>query len=124
MPLYTVSTTHHLPSDSLQDIAREIVATHCEYTGAPATFVNVIFWQTFPLKKGLQYHLSYAVRKGRDNALNDALADALTQRLCRQIGITPRELAVQMIEVPASWVMEGGHVLPEPGEESNCEWLT
>jgi len=28
---------------------------------------------------------------------------------------------VQLLEVPAAWVMEGGAVMPEPGEEA--AWL-
>ena len=31
------------------------------------------------------------------------------------------EVGVGTVDVPASWVMEGGELLPEPGEEA--EWL-
>lgn len=124
MPLYTLSSRADLSAELQQQVAEQIVTTHCSLTGAPPTFVNVIFWQHFPLAEPLRYHLFYAVRKGREGAINQVLARSLVDDLCRILAIEHEELDVQVIEVPASWVMEGGHVLPEPGEEENCDWLS
>ena len=45
--------------------------------------------------------------------MRDSVAGALSMPVER-VSMTTRE-------VPASWVMEGGDLLPEPGEEA--EWL-
>lgn len=123
MPLYTVSAKQQLAPNIRQPIAQTIVDTHCELTGAPATFVNVIFWESFPLRDNIDFHLLYAVRKGRSQDDIALLKHELVTRLCKLLGVVKDSLDVEMIEIDASWVMEGGHVLPEPGEEQNCAWL-
>ena len=35
--------------------------------------------------------------------------------------LRPDDVAVLLLDTPASWVMEGGDIFPEPGEEA--EWL-
>lgn len=123
MPLYTVSATANVPAQHKQALAQLIVDIHCAYTGAPETFVNVIYWEKFPLKTGIKFHLLATVRKGRSKALNDELYKDMHAKTCKLLNISNDELDLDLVEVPAIWVMEGGHVLPDPGEEDQCDWL-
>ncbi|OUS27229.1 hypothetical protein A9Q99_15705 [Gammaproteobacteria bacterium 45_16_T64] len=63
------------------------------------------------------------VRKGRTPEMNRQLVDALREEILASTKYPSRSLELTLFEVPASWVMEGGEVLPEPGEEESCEWL-
>ncbi|WP_252176996.1 hypothetical protein [Endozoicomonas sp. 4G] len=106
-----------------QPLSKIIMDTHCRLTGAPETLVNVLFNQNIPLKKGIAIHLQANVRKGRTPDMNERLSLEMQNNIARFFGIGASEVSVSMFEVPSSWVMEGGEVLPEPGEEASCEWL-
>lgn len=123
MPLYTVSSKTPIPDTMKTQLAKLIMDTHCGVTGAPETFVNVVYSEGVPLPDGLAYHILAGVRKGRTGDLNNQLRN----EMCRQVVSlldTPAELfQLSMVEMPAAWIMEGGNILPEPGEEDQCEWL-
>ena len=123
MPLYTVSATESISAQDKQQLAQLIVDLHCAYTGAPETFVNVIYWEKFPLKAGINYHILATVRKGRSQALNDELYADMRAQTCKLLRISEQQIELNLLEVPAVWVMEGGHVLPDPGQEDQCDWL-
>jgi phenylpyruvate tautomerase PptA (4-oxalocrotonate tautomerase family) len=123
MPLYTVSTTQPVPRTQRQDIAKLIMRVHCDLTGAPETFVNVVFSSNVPLEDGVILHVLGAVRKGRTSLMKDTLQQAMIERLCELMRVPQFQMQFAMHEVPSKWVMEGGEVLPEPGEEALCEWL-
>lgn len=123
MPLYTVSTTNSVPRTQRQAISQLIMKVHCELTGAPETFVNVVFSSNVPLKDGVVLHVLGAVRKGRTPLMKDTLQQEMIERICEFMRVPEFQMQFKMHEVPAQWVMEGGEVLPEPGEEALCEWL-
>ena len=123
MPLYTVSTKRAVPRTQRQAIAKLIMNVHCQLTGAPETFVNVVFSSNVPLNEGTIMHVLGAVRKGRTPVMKETLQNEMVMRLCEFLRIPEFQMAFTMHEVPAQWVMEGGEVLPEPGEEALCEWL-
>lgn len=123
MPLYTVSSRTAVPGHLRPQLAQFIVDTHCGLTGAPETFVNVIFSQSVPLRDGIEHQLFGSVRKGRTAAMNEELRHALHAGTAALLDVVPEQLETLFFEIPAAWVMEGGHVLPEPGEEDQCEWL-
>lgn len=123
MPLYTVSTSNPVPSEQRQAVSRLIMDVHCALTGAPKTFVNVIFSSNVQLKKGVILHVLGAVRKGRTPLMKDTLKQEMVKRICEYLLVSKFQMEFTMHEVPAQWVMEGGEILPEPGEEALCEWL-
>ncbi len=45
----------------------------------------------------------------------------LTDVIAGVLGRNAYEIGVVTVDVPAKWNMEGGELLPEPGEEA--EWL-
>lgn len=123
MPMYMVSSVHSISASQKEKVANVIVDTHCGITDAPRTFVNVVFSEGVPLKNGWKHEVLGAVRKGRTGEMNAKLQQTLTENIVEALNESATSVGLSLLEVPATWVMEGGHVLPEPGEEDQCEWL-
>ena len=121
MPLYTVSTKEPLPTSVRESVAMMITDVHCEHTGAPRTFVQVLFAENVPLSPGIDLHIFASVRAGRTLQVNDDVEKDLVQQMSALTSVPIMNMEYLMYGVPASWIMEGGVVLPEPGEEA--EWL-
>lgn len=123
MPMYTVSSRLSVSSNLRQPLAELIMNTHCGLTGAPETFVNVVYSNSVPLHDGIDVQVFAAVRFGRTEDTNKILKERMHNNISELLGMPKNKLEVSLMEVPAAWVMEGGNVLPEPGEEDQCEWL-
>lgn len=121
MPLYTISTDAPLPTEAKSSAAMMITDVHCGHTGAPRTFVNVLYYQNVPLRPGVKLNIFGSVRGGRTKETNRNIERDMVAQMAAISGYQPREIEFSYIEVPASWIMEGGAVLPEPGEEE--AWL-
>ena len=122
MPLYLVSSKKILTTSVKHQIANLIVDTHCSITGAPETFVNVVFSEAFPLRKAYDLDILATVRKGRTEEVNQRLKDTLKYEMSEILKLPANRLNTTLTEVPASWVMEGLILMPEPGEEDSCVW--
>ena len=63
------------------------------------------------------------VRSGgnRNQELTDRLKAAVHKGVAQAAGLPTTEVSARLIGFPASWAMEGGEILPEPGEED--AWL-
>ena len=117
MPVYHCS----IPEARLDDakrrrIASEITRIHCEKTGAPPEFAHVLFADA---AEGVV--VAGSIRAGRSDSLRAEMSAAIAEAVAKVLAVVPAAVRVQLLEVPASWVMEGGGVMPEPGEEA--EWL-
>lgn len=123
MPLYTISTNSNIPRHQKKEIAKLIMQVHCGITGAPETFVNVIFSNGVPLNDGISVNILGTVRKGRTVEMSQVLQKELIEHISELMNISRLAIELPLFEVPAQWVMEGGEILPEPGEEDQCEWL-
>lgn len=121
MPLYTVSTREPLSGDERAKMAMMITDVHCGHTGAPRTFVQVMFSENVPLYPRTQLHIYASVRAGRDLQTNDNIEEDMVNQTSEIVGISVNQIEYAIFGVPASWIMEGGVILPEPGEEA--EWL-
>lgn len=123
MPVYTLANRHQSNADTNQKIANRITDIHCETTGAPPEFVNVLFMDNHPLKHGALLSVTGNVRSGgnRNQELTDQLRQALLEGIADAAGIDTDKVAIELIGFPASWGMEGGEILPEPGDEA--AWL-
>ena len=122
MPLYRC----HYPEGALDDRQRAALAVaftdiHCELTGAPRTFVHVQFHPRAPRPGEPRYELHAGIRAGRDGALAQAIIDRCTSAVRELGGAALDEVTMRTSSTPASWILEGGRVLPEPGEEG--DWL-
>ena len=123
MPMYTVSSATPIDADKRQPLANLIMRTHCDLTGAPETFVQVVYSFGVPLNKSTAIHVFGNVRKGRTLEANETLVSTLKVGIAELLSLAEVSVEAVLFEVPASWIMEGGEVLPEPGEEDECEWL-
>lgn len=117
MPLYVCSTPAGVLDDARRrGIAEAITRVHCQVTGAPATFVHVILDESKPA-----YSVFGTIRAGRSEQTKERLRQEMARAVAEVADVEAHEVGVLTVDVPASWVMEGGAVLPEPGEEA--QWL-
>ena len=68
-----------------------------------------------------KYYIAGGNRAGRPPEVKDQILAGLIEEFCRISGVSRNDVSGHISEGPASWVMEGGHNLPEPGEEPP-EW--
>lgn len=123
MPLYNVACREPLSNEKRQDVATAITTAHCRETGAPAEFVNVIFLDNYPLPAPQDVSLLGGVRIGgtRTPEVIDRLRAALLSDIAETIGRPATAVGMTLVGVPSHWIVEGGEVMPAPGEEA--EWL-
>jgi phenylpyruvate tautomerase PptA (4-oxalocrotonate tautomerase family) len=119
MPVYHCSIPEAKLGDAQRrQIAGDITRIHCEKTGAPPDFAHVLFADA---ADGAAATVVGSIRAGRSAERRAELASAMAEAVAKSLGVEPGAVCVHLLEVPASWVMEGGAVLPEPGEEA--DWL-
>ena len=127
MPVYRCNTpAGTLSQDQRSQIAHAFTDVHCNITGAPRKFVHVLFFETsegvdngYPTPN----FIDGSNRAGRPCETKEAILNGLKEVLF-EIGNLPQEtIDGKISEGPASWSMEGGMVLPEPGQEEE-EWFT
>ena len=123
MPLYTLACKRPLPQSVREAVTSAITQTHCEVTDAPPEFVNVIFMDGYSLKNGWRIGVVGGVRSGgnRNPELIKKLHQALLENICSAAKLPIGKVGIELVGVKANWVMEGGKILPEPGEEDN--WM-
>jgi phenylpyruvate tautomerase PptA (4-oxalocrotonate tautomerase family) len=128
MPIYTCVAVEETLSDKVKaTLAAEITQTHVSVTGAPSSFVNVVFYElpatnmfvdSIPCQHLL---INGLIRAGRSDADKTRLAQDLCSGSSRVTGIPEARIVVGIQDIPAKFAVEGGRVLPEPGAED--AWL-
>lgn len=124
MPLYICnSKPGAIPETAKAKIADDVTRIHCDVTDAPPTFVHVFFFEDAPMPPlGETSATLYGqIRHGRTDAQKAQICSEMQAALAEHTGLDSNETHVFTTDTPASWVMEGGDVLPEPGEEE--AWL-
>lgn len=127
MPLYIcLSEKGAVPTGAKSSVAQALTRVHCDLTGAPAAFVHVFFFEDgepSPVAgpREARFQLSGGIRAGRADALKDRLVLGMRRALAETLGADVSEVAMTTRDVPAKWAMEGGELMPEPGEEA--AWL-
>ncbi len=124
MPLYVCNTRKGGISDAAKEkIAKDITDIHCDVTDAPPDFVHAFFFEEadeLPLGNNAAV-LHGNIRFGRNDKQKAEIIDRMRASIHTHSGLQADEISVSISDTPASWVMEGGELLPEPGEEA--EWL-
>jgi phenylpyruvate tautomerase PptA (4-oxalocrotonate tautomerase family) len=128
MPIYQCISREGLLDESKRaDIAEEITRIHCEATGAPRMFVNVVF-QDMPNNKifanGRPSNHSVMfgdIRAGRDLATRQSVLRELSQMWTRVTGQPEGELLVTLRENLSENAMEAGLIFPQPRQEQ--QWF-
>ncbi len=108
-----------------QALANDVTTLHCDVTGAPRTFVHVLFMiDNDRLPHDVDCSYLARIRSGRTPEQKQEIAVGLRRLTANQADITEAAIAVKIEEVDASFVMEGGQLLPEPGTPEEEAWKT
>jgi phenylpyruvate tautomerase PptA (4-oxalocrotonate tautomerase family) len=124
MPLYRCVVTPRLSSyEQRLAIAEQVTRIHCDVTGGLALFVHTFFVEddTGMLPADKRALMLGSIRAGRSAEQKARLVAELEQSLARILALAGDQVAVVTVDVPARWVMEGGDLLPEPGDEA--DWM-
>jgi len=132
MPIYRTTIREGVSNEEQRArISDEIVRVHCGVTGAPRGFVNNYFSEVGPegpehgsgeIPEGKVALVHGTIRANRTDADKAEIVSDLTNFVAKTLGRPPEEVAVVTEDIPASWCMEGGVVLPEPGSPEEEEW--
>jgi len=121
MPLYRcLVPSRSVRLESRQAIARAITAVHCDATGAPPKFVHVFFID-MPDSDDAMVLVNGSIRAGRTAEQKQRIITGVQTAFEQLAGMPSARTRVDLTDVPASWLMEGGRIMPEPGEEA--DWL-
>ena len=124
MPLYRCAIREGLSSEAQRSqIAKEIVRIHCGVTGAPPSFVHAFFHErpASELPDGQAAFVLGTIRWGRTDEQKAEIVSELRRSVAAALGCSDAEVGVATVDIPSKWNMEGGSLLPEPGEEA--AWL-
>src|SRR5882757_2635446 len=128
MPVYTcIATTKTLADDTKAALAAEITKIHSSVTGAPTSFVHVVF-QELPATNvytdsspSEPLLISGVIRAGRADADKVRLAKDISSNSSRIAGIPEARILVNIADSPARFAVEDGRAPPEPDAED--DWL-
>jgi len=110
MPVYSLSSPNTLTTERKKALVNLVTDTHCSIMIAPEQFVHVLFSDGIPLTDNKQLYIHANVRQGRSQEQIDRMCTELT-----------KGIHINLLEIAAKWAMEGGYVMPDPGEED--EWM-
>jgi phenylpyruvate tautomerase PptA (4-oxalocrotonate tautomerase family) len=130
VPTYFVSAASgRLSGLEKQSIAKAITRIHNEVTGAQTFFAQVIFNEIsngnhfmggVPLSSATIFVYGH-IRAGRSSERKRDLLVRIVDAISDGTGFAKRFIWAYLAELPPSQMIEYGHLLPEPGTES--EWL-
>jgi phenylpyruvate tautomerase PptA (4-oxalocrotonate tautomerase family) len=122
-----------LTYDQRAEIAKAFTDVHCGLSAAPRNFVHVVFLETDGateiadshgngvMKPETPFFIAGGNRGGRSPELKGRILAGLLEAFVRIAAVPPEQVTGRISEAPASWIMEAGKILPEPGEEP-AEW--
>src|SRR6201992_3141279 len=124
MPVYTcTTTTGTLTADVKSALAQEISRIHAEINHVPSTYVNVVFHELPPggiYTDGVPANpvlVNGWVRSGHPTQPTSLLATEIAAAVSRIVNIDADRVLMVIQNSPASGAVEGGRILPEPGQE-------
>lgn len=127
MPIYTCTTAAALSAGTKASLAGEITRIHSTVNHVPGAYVNVVFHelttdQIYTDGRPAQPLLITGwVRTGHPEEQSSRLVAEVAAAATRVTGIPAARVLVVLQNSPAHLAIEGGRVLPEPGEED--AWL-
>lgn len=128
MPFYQcVVPAGTLTADHRAALAEAITEVHCNVTGAPRGFVNVLFVEYVPGtyftagKPNTCSAINGSIRAGRDRETRERLLTELSTAWTAITGQDARSLLIGLNDMDPTSIMEAGLIMPAPGEEA--EWL-
>jgi phenylpyruvate tautomerase PptA (4-oxalocrotonate tautomerase family) len=130
MPTYVCSTAAgRLTAAQRAQIAEAITTIHAEEGMAPRYFVQVLFNEVQreshfiggkPAPEGLIW-IRADIRSGRTDGQKKAIMERIADDISALAKVRREDVWVYISDIPATGVLEFGHVLPSPGNEA--EWF-
>ena len=124
VPIYQCISPEGLLDESARGkLAEEITRIHCDATGVPPSFVNVIFTDVpdgryFVAGKPASHSfVNGAIRAGHPVATRQGILRNLSQMWTRVTGQPEEELLISLWENQAENAMEAGSIFPAVGQE-------
>ena len=125
MPFYhAILRPDAVPTGEREALANDVTGVHCDVTGAPRSFVHVLYTVDTAgrLPAGVDCLYRANIRSGRTAEQKRDLTQRLQQVTAARTNGPPASVDVQIAETKASFVMEGGTLLPEPGSPEEEAW--
>ncbi len=125
MPLYrTLTRPGLLTPEQREAFAHDVVDVHCDVTGAPRSFVHVLYADDDEgrLDDGQNALVFGTIRAGRNGAQKQEIAQRLNAAFAERAGVDPSTVTTMSADIEASFTMEGGVLLPEPGSAEEEAW--
>ena len=121
MPVYSLTSRKPISNAKKQQLVDLFTDTHCSIMVAPEQFVHVLFSDGIPIFDRKHLYIHANVRAGRTPQTIEKMRDALITGCAKILGVKEHKIHLNMLEIQAKWIMEGGYVMPDPGEEE--EWM-
>ena len=121
MPVYSLTTNKKLPGSTKEQLVHIVTDAHCNIMIAPEQFVHVLFTDGIPITNNKRLYIHANVRKGRAEEKIEQLCETLKTKSADLLNVTIDDIHINLLEIEAKWCMEGGYVMPSPGEED--EWM-
>lgn len=124
MPVYTcTATASTLTAHTKASLAGDITTIHSSINHVPGNYVNVVFHELptdsvyTNAEPASPIIVSGWVRQGHPDADTTRLATEIAAAVTRITGVDAERVIVSLQTIPARFVVEGGRVAPEPGQE-------
>ncbi len=126
MPTYVCSVPENLVDDRQKSaIAEAMSRIHSEETGAPNFFCQIVIEEEKPANRFLgpsrasgQIWIRGDIRGGRTEGQRNKLMLRMMDEVYRITGVKKEEIWVYLCNLAPTDMVEYGHVLPKPGEET------
>ncbi len=126
MPFYHALVRPELLTlEQRQRFAADVVEVHCDVTGAPPSFVHALITEDDDgtLPEGRAATINGTIRAGRTDAQKAEIAERLSAALAAIAEVEPESVSTSTRDIQASYTMEGGALLPEPGSAEEQAWM-
>jgi hypothetical protein len=121
MPVYSLTSNKKISDVNKQKLVDLFTDAHCSIMIAPEQFVHVVFSDGIPITKNKKLYIHANVRKGRAKDQIEKLCKTLIMECAKILQVGEDKIYVNLLEIEGKWAMEGGFVMPDPGEEE--EWM-
>lgn len=121
MPVYSLTSNQKISDTNKRKLVDLFTDAHCSIMIAPEQFVHVIFSDGIPIAGDKKLYIHANVRKGRAEEQVEKLCQTLITDCAKILQAKEEDIHINLLEIPGKWAMEGGFVMPDPGEEE--EWM-
>lgn len=128
MPIYQcVVPQGTVTPEQKAQMAGELTRIHCEATGDSPAFVQALFLE---IPSGSAFtagqpskmaNIAGYIRAGRSPEVRAQLFEGINAAWSEITGFPDTQLKLTLLDIPASWIMQAGMMMPEPGNDD--EWL-